>query len=43
LQARHDLEVEKDRLSDALDWIRPRSAVDCSPCGDRGVLSWERG
>jgi antitoxin HigA-1 len=27
LQARYDLEVEKDRLGDALDGIRPLSAV----------------
>jgi len=27
LQARYDLEVEKDRLGDALERIRPRSAA----------------
>jgi antitoxin HigA-1 len=27
LQARYDLEVEKDRLGDALDGIRPLSAA----------------
>jgi hypothetical protein len=36
------LEAEKDRLSDALDWIRPRSAVGCSPVVIAGAVL-ERG